>query len=137
MSGDDLPACARIYVEAFARPPYYEKWTAEDVTELLGVIFARQPEYCFCLEWKGAVAGFILCSTVGRFRAEIVELAVHPIYQSRGWGRHLMDHCISIFRHQGYPRVDLLANLSAPAYTFYRRLGFHQSNHYVLMIKDL
>lgn len=137
LNADDLPACARIYVEAFSRPPYSEQWRVEDVGEMLGLIRAREPDSCFALEWKGAVAGFVLCSTLGRFRAVVEELALHPIYQERGWGRYLMEHCIDIFRQQGFPCVDLLANASAPAYGFYRRLGFRESPHYVLMIKEL
>lgn len=133
----DLATCARIYVENFARPPYHEQWKVEDAAEMLYALWRKEPDLCFCLEWKGAVAGFILCSTVGRFRAVIEELSVHPIYQGRGWGRLLVDHCVDLFRQQGYPRVDLLANIGAPAHGFYRRLGFRQSTHYVLMIKDL
>ena len=134
---EDLSVCARVYVKAFSGPPYHEQWSTSDVAEMLWTLWQKEPETCFCLEWKGAVVGFVICSTVGRFRASVEELALHPIYQGRGWGRLLMDHCMDIFRQRGFPRVDLMANVAAPAHAFYRRLGFRQSNHYVLMIKEL
>ena len=134
---EDLSACARIYVQAFSLPPYNERWQPEEVAEMLWALWQREPETCFCLEWKGAVVGFVLCSTLGRFRAVVEELALHPIYQGRGWGRLLMEHCLDVFRQKGLPSVDLLANLASPAHAFYRRMGFRQSTHYVLMIKDL
>ncbi|MBW3623297.1 MAG: GNAT family N-acetyltransferase [Armatimonadetes bacterium] len=137
MTEADISACARIYVEAFSHAPYHEEWRVEDAAELLSLVRQKEPDLGFCLEWKGAVAGFVLCATLGRFRATVEEFALHPVYQGRGWGRHLLDHCLDLFRQQGYTRVDLLANATAPAFGFYRKMGFRPSSQYVLMIREL
>jgi ribosomal protein S18 acetylase RimI-like enzyme len=133
----DLPACGEVYAAAFARPPYNEDWPLEDATELLQTLWRKEPDLCFCLEYEGQPVGFAFCSTVGRFRAVIEEFALHPGFQGIGWGRLLLDHCLSVFRQRGYPRAELIANAQAPAYEFYRRMGFRQAHRYVLMLKDL
>ena len=134
---DDLPHCASIYKEAFAAAPYYEEWRFDDARELLAALLQRDPETCFCLIYEGAVVGFAFCSTLGRFRAVVEEIALRPAFQGRGWGALLLEHCLSVFRQRGFPVAELIANQEAPAFAFYTRLGFRPARRNLLMLRDL
>jgi ribosomal protein S18 acetylase RimI-like enzyme len=133
----DLPDCARVYIEAFARAPYYEQWSYRDAFDLLTALREKESETCYCMAYEDVPQGFAFCSVLGRFRAVVEEFAVHPRYQNLGWGRRLMERCLADFKARGFQRAELIAHSGAPAYGFYRRLGFRQSHRYVLMLRDL
>ena len=133
----DIPAVAHIYREAFSLAPYHEEWTLSDASDLLLALLRKDPDTCFCLDNGDGIIGFAFCSTVGRFRAVVEEIAIHPHHHGRGWGRFLLTHCIDLFKGRGYPAVELIANSTAPAYAFYQALGFRQARRNVLMLRDL
>lgn len=59
---------------------------------------------------------------VDRPPAHIGRVAVLASYRHHGWGRALMEALQKLAREQGYPRVDLAAQLHALA--FYEHLGY-------------
>lgn len=56
---------------------------------------------------------------------ELAKMAVRPDRQGRGYGRMLMDRCISYAREQGAAEVMLVTNdILKPAMGLYRAAGF-------------
>jgi len=133
----DLPRCAEVFVAAFAEPPYCEDWSLEMAQERLGAFLERCPADCFCAEWRDEVVGLAFCTSIGAQRAVLEELAVAPEAQGQGLGAALLRHCLEHFRARGLARLELVARRDAPAFEFYRRLGFRPTQRYVLMVKEL
>ncbi|MGQ9523502.1 MAG: GNAT family N-acetyltransferase [Armatimonadota bacterium] len=133
----DLPRCARVYVEAFAEPPYREDWSLVDAEAMLEVYLRRDPSLCFCAEFGGDVVGIAFCSSVSVYRASIEELAVLPAMQGTGIGKALLNRCLEEFASRGNREVTLVVDANAPAYGFYRRHGFRPTRRHVLMVREL
>lgn len=71
----------------------------------------------------GYVAGFMASDGVGR----IFSLAVHPSYQRRGVGSHLLKEMINLFRDMGLMEIILeVRSNNFKAKRFYERHGFFQ-----------
>jgi len=71
----------------------------------------------------GYIAGFLAQEGVGR----IFSLAVHPAYQGRGVGGHLLKEIINIFRNMGVLEIILeVRSDNLKAKRFYERHGFFQ-----------
>jgi ribosomal-protein-alanine N-acetyltransferase len=71
----------------------------------------------------GYVAGFMASEGVGR----IFSLAVHPSYQRRGVGSHLLKEIIILFREMGIQEIILeVRSNNVKAKRFYERHGFFQ-----------
>jgi ribosomal protein S18 acetylase RimI-like enzyme len=133
----DLPVCGRIYAAAFSVPPYRERWSPDAATEMLTGLLQRDPESCWCVEDEEEVIGFAFCTSFGKWRATIQEFAVAPGHQGQGIGTSLMLHALADFRSRGIRAADLVVNRQAPAFGFYRKLGFNQPRDYTLMIRSL
>lgn len=133
----DLKACVRLYQDAYAAPPYASGWSDDMATRILHDLRRHFPEECFVAESGGEILGFILCSSLADLRATIEEFAVAPEHQRRGVGRKLLDHVIDLYRVRKVPFLELIANTEAPAYRFYRRMGFAAPDDYRLMSKEL
>lgn len=71
----------------------------------------------------GYIAGFLASEKVGR----IFSLAVHPSYQRRGVGGHLLEEIINLFRIMGVLEVILeVRSDNIRAKRFYEKHGFFQ-----------
>jgi aminoglycoside 6'-N-acetyltransferase I len=133
----DLPVCGRIYADAFNVGPYFGTWTPETAAEMLSGLLDRNPESCWCIAETDAIVGFAFCTTYGVFRGTVQEFAIDPEFQRRGLGSRLMDHILAEFRLRGLQNVDLVTNVDAPAYNFYRKFNFRRPERYVVMAKPL
>ena len=71
----------------------------------------------------GYVAGFMASEGVGR----IFSLAVHPSYQRRSVGSHLLKEMINLFREMGVQEIILeVRSNNVKAKRFYEKHGFSQ-----------
>ena len=133
----DIPACVRLYQEAYAAPPYGDGWSDATCERIIRDLLRLFPQECFVAGRAGEVLGFILCSSLAGLRATVEEFAVRPCHQQQGVGRKLLDHVVSRYRAQGLPFLELVANVNAPAFGFYSREGFEETGNYRLMSKQL
>ena len=133
----DVPVCVGIYQQAYAAPPYGHGWDAEIAERIIRDLRRLFPEEGFVAEREGAVIGFILCSSLAGLRASIEEFCVAPAHQRQGVGRALLEHVIAFYQERGVPFLELVASRRAPAYAFYVRYGFSETEEYRLMSKEL
>ena len=71
----------------------------------------------------GYIAGFLASEGVGR----IFSLAIHPAYQSKGVGSHLLKEIMHLFKEMGVLEIILEVRWSnVKAKKFYERHGFYQ-----------
>lgn len=137
LAEQDIAACVPLYQAAYETPPYGHGWDSETSARIIADIRRLFPQECFVAEKEGVVLGFILCSCLAGLRAMVEEFVVDPRWQKRGVGRALLTHIITLFRARGVPYLELIANTEAPAYRFYRREGFSETDNYRLMSKPL
>lgn len=134
---DDIRPCIRLYQEAYATPPYGHGWDDEISERIIRDLLRLFPRECFVAVRRGEVVGFILCSSLADLRATVEEFAVAPAHQGEGIGDALLGHVTRTYRARGVPFLELVANRHAPAYGFYLRRGFAETQEYRLMTKEL
>ncbi len=80
---------------------------------------------------EGAVAGYV----VGRPETDayfIDAIAVHPVWQDKGLGRHLIDHVAAEARRLGLPALRLCTNEAMTEnLAIYRHIGFVETHRAV------
>jgi ribosomal protein S18 acetylase RimI-like enzyme len=56
------------------------------------------------------LVGFARCTGDGVLEATVWDVAIHPIYQGVGLGKHLMDYTLESLKGMGVKRVTLFAD---------------------------
>jgi ribosomal protein S18 acetylase RimI-like enzyme len=74
----------------------------------------------------GGVAGYAVCGRTSR-RGYLQRLAVHPMYQGRGWGQALALDGLRWMKRRGVERAVVNTQLdNHAAFGLYLRLGFRE-----------
>ena len=68
------------------------------------------------------LVGFARCTGDGVLEATVWDVAIHPIYQGVGLGKHLMDYTLESLQETGVKRVTLFADPGVV--DFYERQGW-------------
>ena len=68
------------------------------------------------------LVGFARCTGDGVLEATVWDVAIHPIYQGVGLGKHLMDYTLESLKEMGVKRVTLFADPGVV--DFYERQGW-------------
>ncbi len=69
--------------------------------------------------------GFILCCRIFEAAGMIPQIAIHPLYQSRGLGNALINRSFEQFRSLGFRTISLtVTKKNRRAFDWYQRLGF-------------
>ena len=68
------------------------------------------------------LVGFARCTGDGIIDATVWDVAIHPLYQGAGLGKHLMDYILEALRDLGTERVTLFADPGV--ISFYERQGW-------------
>lgn len=95
------------------------------------------PSSCFVLEDKGKIIGTILGTFNGR-RAWLYHLAVHPDFQSKGYGSLLLEKVVKALMNLGATKIligVLPANIKA--LVFYKKRSFIIMDDALVLQKDL
>jgi ribosomal protein S18 acetylase RimI-like enzyme len=133
----DIMPCVRLYQRAYELPCYGGTWDEPEAERIIRDLCRVFPHECWVAERDGVLQGFILCSSLAGMRASVEEFAVAPECQGQGVGSALLDFVMDHYRRQGLTYIELVANCHAPAYEFYRRRGFAESQDYRLMSRHL
>jgi ribosomal-protein-alanine N-acetyltransferase len=115
MSEADLEAVLRIEREAHAHP-----WTLGNFSDAL-----RSKYQCKIFESEtGDMLGYaVLMLAVDE--AELLDIAIAPKQQRRGWGRKLLDEMLALARRHDMRRMVLEVRASnSAAIALYRSAGF-------------
>ncbi|HWP38820.1 MAG TPA: ribosomal protein S18-alanine N-acetyltransferase [Gemmatimonadales bacterium] len=111
----DLPHVAAIEQAVFSDP-----WPLDAFLPLLS-------ENALVLEGHEGVRGYLFARVMGP-EAEILNLAILPERQGRGWGRRLLQASLDRLSQQGVSDVFLEVRRSnAKARAFYARMGFEEA----------
>lgn len=123
----ETPLCRPMHeadvraVMEIERRAYQFHWTEGIFRDCLRVGYC-----CWVLELGGAISGYgIMSLVVGE--AHLLNICVAPEWQSRGYGRLLLEHFMELARERGASQMFLEVRLSnAAALALYRNAGFNE-----------
>ena len=136
---EDLEQCARLFVEAFAAPPWQQRWTHDAAVARLDDVLSSGNALGLKASDRGKIAGFIVGETEAWNASKlflIKELCVAASEQRKGIGRRLVD----VLMNRLPPQVEkayLLTERESPARLFYASLGFSTNDAIVVTARDL
>ncbi|MGN1019010.1 MAG: GNAT family N-acetyltransferase [Aristaeellaceae bacterium] len=142
MTPEDIPACARTLMAAFAQEPWNEHWTYEQACDRIeGIMSARVSRGYVAVEGETVVSmlsGRIM--TYLAFRELWVdEFSVHPAYQRQGVGSRMMAFVRSQLKAEPekISYVVLTTERGYPSVKFYEANGFAADDSVVFMAADV
>ena len=134
----DLEPCARILMSVYNNETWQCLWTFEKAKEYLKDIIESKNFIGFTLLIDNEVKGAILCrEKVWWNNNEIFveEMFVSPDMQRHGYGSALLKTVESYIKEKGLAGFTLLTNRYTQAPSFYRKNGFCDGEHVLLMYK--
>ena len=135
--GDDLDACASLYVETFNAPPWNESWRTADAAQRLGDLIATPRAVGACLtDADGELLGFAI-GHLERSEAEdhflLKEMCVRGQEQRQGHGTRLLE---ALAERLGEVRHwYLLTARDSDASAFYERNGFRPAGRMGVFVR--
>lgn len=121
-SDADIAAAMAVMVPAFP-PEHGEAWSREQLSSMM-----RLPGALLLVGTCGdAPAGFALLRCIAG-EAELLLLAVHPTHRGLGYGKRLLDRCMTQAEASGAQAMFLEVRDGNPALHLYRKAGFVQYN---------
>ena len=125
---DDFPAIRAIEQETFPNP-----WPSEAFTDFL-------LPWAWALTFEEEVVGYIFYQGVDN-EMVIVNVAISPDFQGRGWGEYLLKESMQILGNQGVTSFYLDVRASnIKARNLYEKMGYvrigTRKNYYSLPEED-
>lgn len=132
MASDQMPRRHKLSIIPSVRP-----MVAEDVLHVSAIEQQVTPHpwresqflesvskhYCLVLTLETKVIGYTIYTIVAG-EAEILNIAIHPDYQGKGYGRQLLDHLMAIVYEQAERLYLEVRASNASAIHLYQEVGF-------------
>lgn len=137
---DDLPECARLFVQVFRSPPWNEPWELAAATERLTDTL-NTPAFLGIKAVHGhRILGFLMAYAESyhcRKDLYLKEMCVEAESQRKGIGSGLMRTMTTVAREAGVNTIYLLTRINSPAAQFYEKCGFTTNPRVVLMSRNI
>lgn len=133
----DSNKIAELINKEYSKPPYKEPWKKADAIKTFEYFSKIGSIYVLI---NKEIVGFII------FRIEdyngskgimIEDLVIGSNFQGKGYGRKLVEYVEDLGRKQKIKGVWLLASKEAPAYPFYKKIGYKINEKMVVFGKVL
>jgi GNAT superfamily N-acetyltransferase len=129
-----------IIIEAYAEPPWHEKWSIETATLRLDELTATPGCLGFAAfddnELVGYVFGLPHTSAPGR-GLHVAEIAILPRHQRKGIGSSLLRRIEEEALALGYVQIWLVSQRTGGAADYYRANGYDPSGKLCVYTKVL
>lgn len=135
----DINKVIDLFIKVFAEPPYKEIWTKDLVLKRLLETYSSGQDFCFCMENKREVIGFIFCSTQTWYdglHVIIEDVVVDQQYRGRGIGRKLVKKLEQVAKEKKVASIDLFSYTKSKAVKFWQKQKY-KPNGYIEMNKKL
>ncbi len=134
---EDFSRIAELINEEYSKPPYHEPWKKKNAIKTLNY-FAKVGKILVLIEER--IIGFIISRDEYYNEGSatmIEELIVDNEFKGRGFGRKLVEYVEKQGKKKKIKRVLLMASKDAPAFKFYKKMGYIPSKKTVLFRKRL
>lgn len=142
MTPEDIPACARTLMAAFAPAPWNEHWTYEQAfTRIDEIMSGRVSRGYVAVEGDTVVA--MLSGRIMTYLAFkelwVDEFSVHPDYQRQGVGSRMMAFVRAQLREEPEKISYIVLNTEQgyPSVKFYEANGFRGDDSLLFMAADV
>ncbi|MCR5591897.1 MAG: GNAT family N-acetyltransferase [Lachnospiraceae bacterium] len=142
LSIDDKEEIKRVFVGVFTREPWYDDWSDKEqldlyICDLVGQSYSlTYGLYDDAEELIGISLGYIKHWYSGT-EYIINELCIKTERQGAGAGTFFIQAIEEAIRELGLKQIFLLTESNVPAYDFYRKNGFTQSENNVAFSKQV
>lgn len=136
---DDVPAIARLYIEAYSDSIWQEKWHYEDAYQRINELRSSPVNVGLICHINGIIVGCIISEILSWHtgkQLEIKEVFVSPKYRNRGIGRSLVMKMEEIGKERNVREFFLWTNNGRQLTHFYKRIGYNTSNNVIQLIKQ-
>lgn len=117
LAKEDIPDLVALEKLCFSVP-----WTVKQYRTVLG----NDPFHVFGIR-EGADLAVYLTLFASAWEMEILNIAVHPSWRRRGYGKRMLSHILHLCRNMGIKRGYLEVRRSnIPAQSLYRAFGFEE-----------
>lgn len=137
ISDSEINEVLMLYKEAYAEPPYNEKWEKEILLKKLKDMLSFMK--CFVAVINKEIAGvifFYLYEWDGGKRCYIEDLAVDKKFRQNGIAKELIKKVEQYLLKNNVKTIMLDVNKKANAFKLYESLGFVESD-YIKLKKNL
>lgn len=135
-----VEACARIYMEAYAAPPWEETYEPREIEQYLRGFCAGGAYRAYVLTKDGACVALALCVLipgVGCPSLRVEDFCVAPAYQRKGWGSVMMRLLKEQAAKLGADCILLGTQRDFPSHAFYLKNGFTPIDTSVLLYSEV
>lgn len=126
---DEIDACAAVYAEAYAQPPWDEAYAPEQIAGYLRAFMGQDGFCAWRLSVGGAITGVALGIVVpcpdGPF-LRLEDFCVAPRWQRQGLGGAFLAEIERLSAGLGCDSVLLATQPDVPAHRFYLKQGFRE-----------
>ena len=136
---DDVPACAKVYINAYKAEPWNEAYEISEIEKYISSYLKSDTKVCYALMddnvIKGVALGFIVPSVFAPY-LRLEDICINTTEQRKGYGSTFMKllECAAI-KH-GCDSVVLGTQTDFPSHHFYLKNGFQEVES-VLLYKDI
>jgi GNAT superfamily N-acetyltransferase len=130
----DLDELSQMLSELFAQEGDFRPDKEKQLRGLRLIFEQPSRGRVFVLRRNGAIVGminllFTISTAEGGFVIVLEDLVIHKEYQSKGYGRKLLQHAIDFAKQKNFLRITLLTDRPENlAQEFFRHHGFVESS---------
>ncbi|HWZ15390.1 MAG TPA: GNAT family N-acetyltransferase [Mucilaginibacter sp.] len=140
LTNQNLDDCTGVFLKSYNQPPWNYHWTFDKAKQYLSEYMNCTQFVGFILYDEGEPVGAILGHkktwwTGPQFMID--EFFISPERQRKGYGKKLLDFCDQYANENGIELLILMTNKYMPAYQFYTKSGYINTEQYVFMFKQL
>ncbi len=134
----DFSKLAKLIDKEYSKPPYNERWKKKNALRTFDY-FAKVGEI-FILVDDNKIIGFIISRNEHYNKGSSVmieDLVVDSDFQGKGYGRLLVNYVEERGKKKKIKGIWLMASKNAPAFHFYKKMGYTLNKKTVLFYKEL
>lgn len=136
---DDIPACAKAYINAYIAEPWNEEYESIDVEKYISSYLNSDTKVCYASmdgdEIKGVALGLIVPSVSAPY-LRLEDICIDSTEQRKGYGSAFMELLSIEAAKLGCDSIILGTQKDFPSHHFYLKNGFQEVES-VLFYKDI
>ena len=127
LSKEDIAACVEIYIDAYSKEPWNEKYDYTSVHKYIEKYLKLNSFLGFVLmkndEIIGEIFGLVMPTAFSDYY-RIEDFCINPKYQNKGVGSKFIELVKEQLKYKALDSIILNTNRKFPSFLFYKKNGF-------------
>ncbi len=140
LTGDNVEAAAKVYVDCFNAPPWEDDWSLADAVKRLQTLLQFPGSASLVAKRDSKIVGLVIghCEPWSDgLHLYLNEMCVDPQEQCTGIGQTLLDEFFRQLRAQDIVSVYLLTDKDSGAESFFRKNGFEDDSSSIKLWREI